>query len=663
MVAPLHGALHGALHEDSLRALVPALALALFALFAGTVPGGATAFGAIAGHLALLGLAAAALDRWSNPLEQGVPGRATLAIVVVLALVSLASSPVPRAGRTGLAVAALLLFLPATVARCWRTPTARRRGAAAVAVVAAAVALWALADRYFLGSPRAAMPLGHHLPMAAWLVVTLPLGLAVGARHRAPALLLAGVGGTALLATGSRSGLLAAAAQVLAVVVGRVREGERAGRLPTFAVVGGVVGSLVAGVAGVAAVAALSGAGDPSVAARWGYLRAAAAGIAERPLLGWGPGSVPWTLAPFLRPQAGLNPPGEAVGDLHSLPVHLAWELGLPAVVALAFVGLATLRRSRGSEDSLSRAGRLSIVGALVMSAGCAPVAIVALPVALAVAVGATLPSTPRGSSGRAPGVAVWLVALAVLAPSDLAQSLWDAAREAPDGGARQLLGRASALDPDFPLYRARRAWLSDRPSATAADEALRAARDGVGIASLRWMAGILGFEARRPWAAGELEEAWRMDPLVALGPYLLSESSRPDAHLWGARAVLVEPILGGSLAWRSRPGFVTRVGEALRSWPGLDPSIAAALASAVEAPTGATDSRDLVFGLDGRPATAVTLHLFRRSPWAADLLRVPVASGPVERLAGVPSAPDLALLEGPVAPPPPRQGAARKIP
>ena len=88
---------------------------------------------------------------------------------------------------------------------------------------------------------------------------------------------------------------------------------------------------------------------DPSVRARLVYSAAGWRGFLARPLLGWGPGSTAWTLAAWLRPEPGVNPPGEVVAELHSLPLRLLYELGvtgtaLALAVVVLFVAAASLR-------------------------------------------------------------------------------------------------------------------------------------------------------------------------------------------------------------------------------------------------------------------------------------------------------------------------------
>jgi ATP-binding cassette subfamily F protein uup len=64
---------------------------------------------------------------------------------------------------------------------------------------------------------------------------------------------------------------------------------------------------------------------------------------------------VAWTVAEWLRPVPGLNPPYEVVGDLHSLPLEVLYELGglgfaLAAAVVLLFAWRRLVARP-GAED------------------------------------------------------------------------------------------------------------------------------------------------------------------------------------------------------------------------------------------------------------------------------------------------------------------------
>src|SRR5262249_27268551 len=152
------------------------------------------------------------------------------------------------------------------------------------------------------------------------------------------------------------------------------------------------------------------------------------------------------------------------------------------------------------------------------------------LPVAAALAAGAALAGGGcngiRNGGTRLPAVLYTAAALLLLLSPLRASYHYARAIAAPTPeGARDHLARAVALDPAFPLYRARLGWLSagaagDR--AAGAEAARRAARDAPGVAPLWLAAGILGL-GERPWAGQALGEACALDPLAPFAPYFLA--------------------------------------------------------------------------------------------------------------------------------------------
>ena len=600
-------------------ALAPVAGVAVFGLWAGTAAGGATAAGAIAGHALLLAAAAAAAPAWRDPLGLGRRGRLLPWALWALAAASAWASPVPRSGWVAVVLLPAFLLVPAAVAGAWRGERARRLGLLGVAAVTLVTASWALAGRFVLGDPRAASPLGHHLLLAVWLLALLPPATLPALRERGAGralgvlALVAGI--AALVSTGSLAGwaglgLETALGGVVALRARWSRErgasrgtseaadGPRRGLETSGAASGPAVprrwrgvASVAAVVAGVALLAALAlprlarlGAGeDYSARARAVYARAGVGGIAARPALGWGPGSTPWTLAEHLRPVPGVNPPGEVVAELHSLPLHLAYELGLPGLLLAAAIGVLFARRrlapsasgevtgagfagdasdrtegrdtsttvavsapaaERPPDAALVRAGLIGLAGAGVALAATAWLAVTALPVALALAAGAAAagaggaPTATRAGSAagrrsaaaggarrgrRWPGLLYCAVAAAALVPLDLAQLAFERALDAREPAVRRAaLARAVRLDPRFPLYRF---WLASEvegvePPAAGAAEARRAAADGYAIAPFWLAAGVYGAGAGAPWAAPALERACELDPLGALAAF-----------------------------------------------------------------------------------------------------------------------------------------------
>ena len=336
------------------------------------------------------------------------------------------------------------LVLPGVVERCWRLEEDRRRGLRALALAVAGVALWSLIDWLALGSPRPAMPLGHHNLLAAWLVILLPLAV-LPAREtgawRFAGLAAGGLAAAAILASRSLAGCAALAAAALLAFGARAgRSRRRWGWLALLA-----AALLVSLVQLPRALRIASGA-DLSAQARGAYLAAGIEGFQARPMLGWGPGSVPWTAAAFLEPVLRVNPWGESVGDLHSLPVQLAYELGVTGLLLVA--GLIVLffvrriaEREEGRDPALLLGGLLGLGSGAVASLGSGALAVTALPLAAAVAAGAALAGSGRGKarSSRLPVRIYALAALLALAPLEIARWHYDRARLAgADGGPRR---------------------------------------------------------------------------------------------------------------------------------------------------------------------------------------------------------------------------------
>ncbi|HSS52357.1 MAG TPA: O-antigen ligase family protein, partial [Thermoanaerobaculia bacterium] len=565
-------------------------------------------------------------------------GRLLPAALWIAAAASAWASPVPRAGRVAILMLPAFLGLPAAMASCWRRETDRRWGLRALAVVVAGVALWALADWFFLGSPRPAMPLGHHNLLAAWLVILLPLAV-LPAREMGP-WRLAGLaaGGFALLAILASRSLAGFAALALVAVVGFA--GRAGGRQRRWWAILLALALLVAFIQLPRLLRIASGQ-DPSARARSAYLEAGWKGFAARPILGWGPGSAAWTAAAFLDPVPGVNPRGEAVGELHSLPVQLAYELGLTGLLlSFALPVLFFLRRmgerQEGRDPALLGAGLLGLAGGAVAALGSGALAVTALPVAAVVAAGAALAGSGRG---RARPESPWPVrvyaVLVLLLLLPLERAHWhydravaaDVANDSPRAEAE--LVEAMRLDPDFPLYPTRLAVLLNRRRANTlapAELALRGAGKGRAVPSLWMIAGILGYNAHRPWAGEALEKACRLDPFNPIPPFyqMLNKPGGPEAAAYGAHALLAEPRLAAAVVWERRPELLRDALKAAETWPGVDAgwrqALIAAVAAARASPSGGDtkpgDSLKLDF--DTAEAETISLPVFRRRKWPA---------------------------------------------
>ncbi len=607
----------GSASGSALRATLPALVVALLALWSGTFSGAATFSGATATQIAILGFCALGVREVQDPLRIGPKARWLLAMLLGAVVLSWWLSPVARAGRTGLILLPAFFLIPAASSWCWSSPGLRRRGEFALSVVVLLVASTAIATYLMLDSPRAALPLGHHSLLAGWLVLLLP-GVILSDRDsklNSRLRITVGLVGTAALAlTGSLLGGLAALTQLI-IAIFWCRFSKRWLLAPVVGLALLLVPRLQRIVSGI----------DASSQTRAVYFKAGLLGIGERPLLGWGPGSTPWTVAEFTTPVPGLNPSSEIIGDLHSLPVQIAYEVGIPSLlisvllVTCFFAVRLTELRSRSA--SPGKPAMLGLIGAAIFSLGAAPVSVPALPVTAAIVAGAALPTKPSGRTRwrRWPTaiVALYLLAAAAaLLPTATAHRHYDQARRTPEvETAISSLESAIALDPEFPLYRARAAWLAadQRIDQRTALQALRAAELARGLAPLWLEAGYLGHESGQNWAPSAFETAARLDPLSTLVAFhrMASQPSNPAATDWGAKLLIAEPGFAKARFWRNHP----ELAESVSRKSGIQPDTGHFDASSRLVP--------LAMVLDKNRSISFSLFAFRRSPWPGALAPV----------------------------------------
>jgi hypothetical protein len=387
-----------------------------------------------------------------------------------------------------------------------------------------------------------------------------------------------------------------------------------------------VAAILVLVAVGVPRLLAIASATDPSTLARVSYLQGGWRGSALRPLLGWGPGSTPWTVGRFLDPRPGVNPASQIVGDLHSLPLQLAYELGFPALLLSAAIVLVfALRRgreARGTDsDAVKSAALLGLAGGAVFALGSSPLSVPALPFTAALVAGVAIGSrSPIATPYRRAVLSVYLLlAVLVLVGVDRAHLLYDRARHAENlAAALELVDRAARSDPGMPLYRARQAWLGaeiDGADGVRAAQALTAARQAPGLAPLWLAAGDLGRRAGQPWAAVALRQARALDPLSPLVAFqlMMATDDALEAERLGEFALSQEPRLAGALWWADHPTLAER----------LSRRTGHPLSSAAEHP--AAPVRELALTLDRDPAVSFSLFAFRRSPWPGHLAPTPV--------------------------------------
>jgi len=534
---------------------------------------------------------------------------------------------------------------------------------------------------------RAALPIGHHNQLALVLVAILPPAVLGAWRAAGPdrrrlrqgaALFVGAVLVWTLAATGSMSALAALVVQAVAAAAWMLLRGRGRRLLVPLA-------ALLALAAGLALATAWAGSRldvpgplgrlgavlrleDPSLLARRTYAEAAASGFAERPLLGWGPGSTSWTLANHWRPAPGVHPPGEVVTDAHSLVAQAPYELGIAGSVLLLLLAarygrarLGELSDPRVRDPDLLAAALLGLTGAGVCLAFGVFAVVTAVPAVLILNLGLAAAARPARTEGndlhslpawwrRGLQIAfhLWLVAAlgwtwqrtSAARSYELAVAAGTAAvGQTPGvpgeevGGGTDLLRTAAASDPSFPLYQAR---LDPWAAAEAAD----------GLAPLWLLAGVdRSIDAGRRRLA--LERACDLDPLSALAPFELMRLEReaagaatdPRVAAPAARAVLAEPLLLAASAFEGDPDLRSEVHRRIRSWPGLPPGWLAAFeelwfgldwSNGREGPPLDVLSLDA----DSRPAVSFSLFAFRRPPWSLSIGAVPLRSHRLEFIA-----------------------------
>ncbi len=562
-----------------------------------------------------IGAWAGAVLLWRNGALRRRLGRAVPSLAAACVLwVALAGSRsvAPRAALPA------LLALPGAlgwgVVAC---ATLRERCAALMTARASAGMVLVLAIWSFIAyrqgiTVRPALPLGHHNFLAGSLILLLGPAAAlcwVGGKRRFDRVL----GGAALVVglmtlagTSSLSGAFGAAGAAgiatLAVHFGR-RHTDRQTRLWRWPVLGALALALIAFTPGGArifdrAVAVATGGADLSLRNRVDYTTGALAALFdERPMRGFGAGSVALLFPRYRVQRWEPDEVGKVVTQLHCTPSHLLFEIGSPGLVlALSLAGWIWARawrglsRDPGGGERALRLGACAGLGGYALAAlGDYQLHLAAIDALLALAVGLALgagrsdgtrpPSTPPGRAPAAaegvadPRVAARVAALVLagcatlgwvrLLPIDRAHRAWDRALDATlepsdlDAAARHAR-RAAELDPALGFYQQGLADLLQRQGSNVSlDELARLRQDAARAqphaptfaarAGEAWLAAGRAAEAL-PWLrlAVALDQA---SPLtwfhLARSAEALGDRARALDH-W-AHALALEPALQGA--------------------------------------------------------------------------------------------------------------------
>ncbi|RXK53442.1 O-antigen ligase domain-containing protein [Oleiharenicola lentus] len=469
----------------------------------------------------------------------------------------------PSLLSAGLPLSAICLFL---LVYDWvLTDEARRRaqlgrwlavGAGLVALVSALYWVRDVAERLAAGRTVASLfetrnphPLGHSNYTAGLMLLGLPWLALLAWRERGWARTAATMGGLLsllnLFACGSRGGLLGLAALAVAGVA-MARIGWK-----RFLLAAGLA-VVLAGLLAVAnpRVRALLGPADPAAAPnasavqRRAMFDAAVRMGADRPFLGWGPGTTPLA---YPRYRQSLDGGAENVLQLHNTPLHVWAENGVLGLLAAGlFTGLVALSWRRSPPAAATLAG----YGVLALTDFQLDVPVIAAAIAV---LGALLARPAPAVAGRSlrlgvsVGVALAAGAILVLGGRDPAPALnVEALRLARDPAqharAVALLNESLALNPDQEIAHFNLAWLLVVPEPAKAEAHFRAAARlvpdkggvyfGLGLARLN--------QGDRTGAARALALECINEPLFLASPWwtvpeigtLRDASSRHFAHL-----------------------------------------------------------------------------------------------------------------------------------
>lgn len=326
--------------------------------------------------------------------------------------------------------AAACFGVPLVAARSGGGPMGGKRAALIVIAAAAAssAAGWSqwLANALFQQAAdwRTFGTLQSPNALAGLLVLALPvgIGLTLAARERAWRLLggfvcLLVLG--ALLLTQSKAGLIALAAAAMVLVALGAPGSPRRRALGALAVVGALALAVVAVPQVRGRFADAFGGQSHSGMFRWYCWKASVSAIAERPILGWGPGT--YLIAHLRHAEVGYTI------HAHSDPLNSAVESGIPATLALlAALGIGAALATRQSSPSawLGRGLAAGLVGLLVHGlldsdwAGRPTLAIAMLALA-AIALGCEEP--PPSSRPRIARALAWVLTLLCAASGTIA--------------------------------------------------------------------------------------------------------------------------------------------------------------------------------------------------------------------------------------------------
>ncbi|MDP6763709.1 MAG: tetratricopeptide repeat protein, partial [Planctomycetota bacterium] len=595
----------------------------------------------------------------------------TVALLVLVAIAPLHADH-PRFARPALlAVPGAVGWALCAMSLLRGSPVRRRWAARYLAAAGLGLSIWAYLQFRAGVTVRPSLPLGHHNFLAGTLLLLLGPTLAtLFTARRAISRLALGAAALGMISTlagtsslGAALGLVGGATVAIHVIGPRrvVSRMRRSGGDPlvvavlsVFVVVGVTI--LVPGGPRIASRVAtiVSGGADTSLRNRADYANGALRGlVTEQPVLGFGIGATPLRFPLHRIQRRETEEVGKIVTQLHSTPVHLAYETGVAGLVIAVGLVLALARRS-AAVRSPEAVGALAALGAYAVSSlGDFQLHVASIPATIALVLGLALGDVaaaphrdPRGL-GRALGIALPLLGLlgaALLVPVDRAHRLWDRSLDLEDvSAAAQACEEAVALDPAFGFYQQQLALLL-RERGGEGQRTVELFRDAARRLPTSPLSASLAGEALL--ADGRAEESLphlRLAASLDLGSplpwFFLGEALKATGDAGAAleiheRAIRTDPRLCGALAYRTADFDEARLDLARRF--GLPPELAQRAGDPPASTRALPANAWLRTLIDEDPWRSRSAFVFRRRGKEATTLAVPVTAGvPFDGLAG----------------------------
>ena len=446
------------------------------------------------------------------------------------------------------------------------------------------------------------LPLGNRVFMAGLLVLVTPLAVALAADVEQPKW---------------RRAVWAVSAVILLIGVIRTRSSAAIAVLPLLALLYAAMGRTIIRKIAVSAifVAIIAAAGygladtseplrrlksivihgtDLNLENRERYWLGSLLAIRQKMLAGWGAGSVGVSYPPFRIQSPGFSVPGEAVTDLHNVPMQWLFEFGVAGAVLRLAAFLAFLAAAFPGRTTLQKASVLALLGYGIFSLAHYQLSnpAICLVILLTAAMAAPRGEHWEGSPQSASALGILLIGCAVGIFSyqsrlDYANYLLAKSSSEPDRKAVDSTLRASLLDPRGGFYDAVAAVRIDRLLMNAGKESADAAflleaaerHYRRSLDPDPWAPQITAAQGSLLQRAGKicdsiepLEKAASLDFYFSLAHFNLANAyaacmTMEQATAEAAITLMTNPGTAYATQWRANPAFLTSALDQSLRW------------------------------------------------------------------------------------------------